>query len=81
MGIVPYGFVIRIEQKLVVTCVFPELARYAIPLSMEGQIKHSEKINDHACGYIDACGQQEKLPNLGRKRKAQYFFSISNLLL
>ena len=81
MGIVPYGFVIRIEQKLVVTCVFPELARYAIPLSMEGQTKHSEKINDHACGYIDACGQQETLPNLGRKRKAQHFFAISNLLL
>ena len=81
MGIVPYGFVIRIEQKLVATCVFPELARYAIPLYMEGQIKYSEKINDHVCGYIDVCGRQEKLPNLGRKCKAQHFFSTSNLLL
>lgn len=81
MGIVPYGFVIRREQKLVATYVFPKLARYAIPLSMEGQVKYSEKINDHACGYIDVCGQQEKLPNLGRKRKVQHFFSISNLLL
>ena len=53
----------------------------AIPLSVDGQIKCSREFNDYACEYIDACGQQEKLPHLGREREVQHPFLIPDLLL
>ena len=43
---------------------------------MNGQIKHPGKGKDHACGRLDACGQQEKLPHLGREREVQHAHEI-----
>ena len=71
MGVVPDGFLSGAEQELVAVRFFPELAQHAIPLSVDGQIKCSREFNDYACEYIDACGQQEKLPHLGREREVQ----------
>ena len=44
-------------------------------------MKCSREFNDYTCGYIDACGQQEELPHLGRKREIQHPFSSCDLLL
>ena len=81
MGVVPDGFLSGAEQELVAVRFFPELAQHTIPLAMNGQIKCSREFNDYACGYIDACGQQEKLPHLGREREVQHAFLIPDLLL
>ena len=48
---------------------------------MDGQIEQVGQINGHACGYIDACGQQEELPNLGRECEVQHAFLTCDLLL
>ncbi len=76
MGVVPDGILSGAEQELVAVRFFPELAQHTIPLSMDGQIKHPGKGKNHASGYIDACGQQEKLPHLGREREVQHAFLI-----
>lgn len=81
MGVAPDGILSGAEQELVAVRFFPELAQYTIPLSMDGQIKHPGKGKNHASGYIDACGQQEKLPHLGREREVQHAFLIPDLFL
>ena len=70
MGIVPNVFLSGAEQELVTVRFFPELAQHTIPLSMDGQIKWSREFNDYTCGCIDACGQKEELPHLGRSVKS-----------
>ncbi len=81
MGVVPDGFLSGAEQELVAVRFFPELAQHTIPLVMNGQIKYSREFNDYTCGYIDACGQQEKLPHLGLEIEVQRSFSACDLLL
>ena len=81
MGVVPDGILSGAEQELVAVRFFPELAQHTIPPSLNGQIKHPGKGKDHACGCLDASGQQEELPHLGREREVQHAFLIPNLLL